>query len=251
MPDVFVLNQATLPETIRLYGADSSHDASGLGDNKTDATDYNVLVTAFNGDITVPGSGYDPAADYNEDGLIDSGDFAILVNDYNGPSYVNLTGYLAVDSLTSVSSTPFLVGPYAITLRNVTTHAAVFTAYATLQPTRAGGVWSFTAQVPKGTYDVAIKGDRTLRKTLHGINATSNATIGSASAPINILTGDLNGDNSIDAGDFSLLVGSYNSDASVYGSGYLPTIDVNYDGSIDISDWNYVVVFNFGLTGDN
>ena len=53
------------------------------GDNSVDASDFGVFISAYNSDSSVPGSGYDPQADFNCDGKVDSTDFALLVNAYN------------------------------------------------------------------------------------------------------------------------------------------------------------------------
>ena len=52
----------TLPDVTLLVGDDANDD------NTVDATDFGVFVGAYNSDSTVPGSGYDPAADFNNDG---------------------------------------------------------------------------------------------------------------------------------------------------------------------------------------
>ena len=52
-------------------------------DNSVDTSDFGVLVGAYNGDVTVPGSGYDETADFNGDGVIDTTDFGLLVGQYN------------------------------------------------------------------------------------------------------------------------------------------------------------------------
>ena len=51
--------------------------------NSTDIGDFGILVNAYNSDVTMPNSGYDPAADFNDDGLIDIGDFGLLDNNFN------------------------------------------------------------------------------------------------------------------------------------------------------------------------
>ena len=56
-------------------------DASN--DNAVDPTDFGIFVTAYNSDITVPGSGYDPACDFNFDGAVDPTDFGLFVGTYN------------------------------------------------------------------------------------------------------------------------------------------------------------------------
>ena len=52
-------------------------------DNKIDIADFGVLVNAYTGDVSIPGSGYDVNADFNCDGTVDIADFGILVNNYN------------------------------------------------------------------------------------------------------------------------------------------------------------------------
>ena len=52
------------------------------GDDAVDIGDFAVLVNAYNGEANVPGSGYDPNADLNCDGVVDIADFGLLVNNY-------------------------------------------------------------------------------------------------------------------------------------------------------------------------
>ena len=60
-----------------LRGGDASND------NAVDPTDFGILVEAYGSASSVPGSGYDPAADFNFDGMVDALDFGILVGNYN------------------------------------------------------------------------------------------------------------------------------------------------------------------------
>ena len=55
----------------------------GNGDGSIDSTDFGTLIGAFNSSASIPGSGYDPTADYNGDGLVDSTDFGLLIGDFN------------------------------------------------------------------------------------------------------------------------------------------------------------------------
>ena len=71
----------------------SSGNASGLtammsggdanNDNSVDSTDFGILIGAFNTQISLPGGGYDPAADFNGDGSVDSSDFGMLIGNFN------------------------------------------------------------------------------------------------------------------------------------------------------------------------
>ena len=76
VPNVTVGSATVLPD-VTLPGGDAT------GDNRVDIGDFGLLVNAFNSDFSIPGSGYDPAADFNYDGVIDIGDFGVLVNEYN------------------------------------------------------------------------------------------------------------------------------------------------------------------------
>ena len=58
-------------------------DASG--DNRIDSTDFGILIGAYGGLASVPGSGYDSRADFNSDGLVDSSDFTLLIGNYGTP----------------------------------------------------------------------------------------------------------------------------------------------------------------------
>ena len=51
-------------------------------DNSVNAIDFGILIAAFNSDSSLPGSGYDPAADFNCDGVVDSSDFGLLIGNY-------------------------------------------------------------------------------------------------------------------------------------------------------------------------
>ena len=61
---------------IALLGGDAN------GDNVIDIADFGILVSAYNSDAGISGSGYDVRADFNDDGVVDIADFGILVNNY-------------------------------------------------------------------------------------------------------------------------------------------------------------------------
>ena len=66
----------TLPD-VTLAAGDANHD------NSVDSTDFGILIGAFGGDSSVPGSGYDATADFNFDGVVDSTDFGLLIGEFN------------------------------------------------------------------------------------------------------------------------------------------------------------------------
>ena len=51
-------------------------------DNFCDTSDFGVLVGAYGGSSSAPGSGYDATADFNGDGFVDTTDFGLLVGNY-------------------------------------------------------------------------------------------------------------------------------------------------------------------------
>ena len=60
--------------------------------------------------------------------------------------------------------------------------------------------------IPVGTYDIAIKGYSWLQKVIPNVVVTGDISVATVLLPV----GDLNNDNSVDATDFGLLVGTYN-----------------------------------------
>ena len=52
-------------------------------DNSVDSSDFGLLIGAFGGDSSVPGSGYDEGIDLNGDRIIDSTDFGLLIGEFN------------------------------------------------------------------------------------------------------------------------------------------------------------------------
>ena len=63
--------------TAKLLAGDSNND------NSVDNADFGLLIGAYGGDITLPGSGYDATADFNGDGSVDSTDFGLLIENFN------------------------------------------------------------------------------------------------------------------------------------------------------------------------
>ena len=64
-----------------IYTTLSGGDANG--DNSVDSSDFGILIGAYGSDASIPGSGYDPTADFNCDGMVDSTDFGILIGNFN------------------------------------------------------------------------------------------------------------------------------------------------------------------------
>ncbi len=95
-------------------------------------------------------------------------------------------------------------------------------------------------------YTLSVKNSNSLRVTV-AADSTGGAV---NNLPLFLPGGDANGDNSVDSSDFTALIGSFNSDATIPGSGYDPTADFNGDGSVDSSDFT-ILIGNFGRVGDS
>ncbi len=111
----------------------------------------------------------------------------------------------------------------------------------------ANGAFS-VADLPPGQYNVYVKGGKWLREPLSiSGSATLDLRAGDQSGAIVqsvndwLPAGDSNNDNSVDSTDFTALIGSFNSDASVPGGGYDVTADFNNDGFVDSSDFTLLI----------
>ncbi len=151
---------------------------------------------------------------------------------------------------------PPSTGAYPVAVSNGATFTFTFDFCRTDQPdhfTRTvkpadDGSYSFT-DIPKGKYNVYLKAAEWLRTV-----QTLDASAGSASPyTLNfnddfVLLGDSNQDNSCDSTDFTAMIGGFNSDITMPGSGYDPAGDFNYDGFIDSSDFTDLIG-NFSQVG--
>ena len=123
-----------------------------------------------------------------------------------------------------------------------------FTYSANLSAAAGANTGAFMlSNIPAATYTVSVKGDKWLQS-----NAIIAIAPASATANLSVLlrAGDANGENIIDTSDFGLLVGAYNGDSSVPGSGYDPVADFNCDSVVDTRDFG-LLVGNYNTVGDN
>ena len=100
--------------------------------------------------------------------------------------------------------------------------------------------------VAPGYYDLAIKTPKNLQVVLSNVQVGGPFTL----PDVTLTAGDSNNDNSVDSSDFGSLIGAFNSDGSVPGSGYDPAVDFNYDGVVDSSDFG-ILIGDFNTTGAN
>ena len=151
-----------------------------------------------------------------------------------------------VDNLANVNAgAP--VAPVTFDFRAPGTTNVLYTRTSALVPVynSANGTYAVTG-IPFGTYDLAIKSGKNLRKVIPGVSVQGTVAPAAQVLP----AGDANNDNVVDIGDFGALVNAYNSDAAISGSGYNASADFNFDGKVDIADFG-LLVNNYTLAGDN
>ena len=110
-------------------------------------------------------------------------------------------------------------------------------------PGSSDGTFRFT-DIPPGSYNVAVKGAKWLQKVAPLDLRDRNGTL-----MLFLPGGDANNDNSVDSSDFGLLIGAFNTAASLPGSGYDNHADFNDDSIVDSSDFG-ILIGNFGNAGD-
>lgn len=103
------------------------------------------------------------------------------------------------------------------------------TAFARTQTLSGNGAFSFT-DIPRGDYDVAIKGRKWLQRVVRVNAGAGNVTNVAAT----LKAGDVTNDNVVDITDLLTLIAHYNA---VSPSGqYLEAADLDNNGTNDISD---------------
>jgi hypothetical protein len=105
------------------------------------------------------------------------------------------------------------------------------------------GRFRIPVSITPGVYDVSLKGDRWLRKTLRGVRFPLTAPL-----HFTLIGGDIDGDNEVTLLDFGQLVAAF---GSVPGdSNWNPNADLDGDEEVTLFDFG-VLVRNFGKTGDD
>ena len=99
--------------------------------------------------------------------------------------------------------------------------------------------------IPRKNYQIHVKGGLWLAQNLP-LNAGSSSV---SNLSVSLRAGDANNDNSVDSADFGVLIGAFNSDVTIPGSGYDPTADFNCDGSVDSADFG-LLIGEFNSMGD-
>ena len=151
-----------------------------------------------------------------------------------------------VSDLTKINAA-FVNDTYHVEFRTPNTTTVIKSADVTLTPVGANspfGTFSVSGVAP-GVYDIALKGSKTLRIVQKGV------TIGGSTATLADVTlpgGNADGNDTVDIGDFGVLVNAYGGVIGATGTNYLASADFNDDGTVDIADFG-ILVNEYGNTG--
>jgi len=238
--DSFTTDEDT-PLTGNVLSNDSDPDTDDLTVTDDTEPSYGDVAVDANGDFT-----YTPDADFNG-----TDSFTYTISDGNGgtdTATVNIT----VDPVGAAFSGSFTIpGRVAdnyiaevfITLYEVGTNNQVGSPLIAYSDASGNFTVEDLLLPAEGTYDIGVKTVNTLRviETVALVNGDNGSVDFGA-----LVLGDINNDNFIDLGDFSLY-------SSVFGlqfvdAGYLPAADLNNDGFIDLGDFS-LYSGNFGLIG--
>lgn len=141
------------------------------------------------------------------------------------------------------------LGPVAgrvaeIQIRNVGGGTPLQTANVVLN---SSGQYTMTLNsgINAGTYDFYAKGSHWLRRKRASVNVPAG---GASGVDFSLINGDINNDNEIGIGDYSMLSASYN--LFLGDPGYNAQADLNGDDEVGISDYA-ILSSNYGQFGDD
>ena len=158
-----------------------------------------------------------------------------------------VTGRIALEGVPFLSgaSPAAPLGTFHISLRAPGTTTELYGRDVTLAAGSGSAFGAYTFDgIPNSRYDIAIKGGKSLRVLLPGVTVNGRTVLPDVTLP----GGDANNDNTVDIGDFGVLVNAYHGDASIADSGYDVHADFNYDGVVDIGDFG-ILVNNYDQSG--
>ena len=254
--------------TIELFDRVGRLTNSGFGSNSDFAGDYTFAQTGV--DLSTITGVLDPSLIYAQylngtagqsdtytgdftafNGLGVDGDWTINIADNGLAISGTYTGFSF--TVTPAVATASVSG--TIAFEGIVATAAAQNVTFTFRPTGGGadivktasvgpsGVYLITG-LPKGTFNLLIKGD----KNLAALVAVNTTTTNPTGVNVSVAAGDCNNDNSVDPTDFNIFVSAYNSSASIPGTGYDSRADFNGDGQVDPTDFG-LFVGDYNTTG--
>ncbi len=151
--------------------------------------------------------------------------------------YVTTYAHPAIQSASGLIDWQFLRGPSPNQISIDLRRPNVAYPMATLS-VDAGSDGSFSIPVPPTMFDISIRHESWVLRTIKGLDATSAPVV---DVQVNLVNGDANRDNVVDLFDLSFMF-------ITFGQTSQPS-DVNLDGVVDLRDIT-VVFLNFGAVGD-
>ena len=153
-----------------------------------------------------------------------------------------VSGIISLDGITDPATTNVSTGQFTFDFRP--TDGSV--GFTKTIPLGSGGSYTFS-DIPAGAYTIHIKGTKWLAKNISIDASGGNVTNANAS----LQGGDATGDNTVDIGDFGVLVNAYGTtyDPNDLTNGYDIRADFNCDGVVDIGDFG-ILVNTYGTSGD-
>ncbi len=261
--------------TIELFDRIGALTAGSFGSSAIFAGDYTFAATgadisaATGADISAATGTIDPTVTYAQYLNGTAGESSTFTGDFTAFNGMSVAGDWTINVadnafgfIGSYTGFSFTVTPSSASVSSVITFEGIFSGAGpqnvtfTFRPVGGGADIVKTASVaPTGAYTITglpkkamnllIKGDKYLA-TLIAVDTTAGNQTG---VNVTEFAADGNNDNSVDSSDFTLLIGAFNSDATIAGSGYDLKADFNSDGSVDSSDFT-LLIGNFNKTGD-
>lgn len=106
------------------------------------------------------------------------------------------------------------------------------------------GIYSIETAL-RGTYDIAVKGDRYLRKVYPNVAITES---GAVALDVALNPGDINGDNEVNLDDYFDLADAFRAMPS--DANWNPMADLNGDLTVNLDDY-FILAENFRTAGDD
>jgi hypothetical protein len=240
-----------VPERIRVDSVGNCYVA-GMSTSVGSGLDYAIVKYDKNGN-QIWDRRYDGGSNLNDEprGLAIDSTGALMVaggaqQSTNGPNDMVtvrliqsnvLSGSVSLQNFTGAAATiPVEVEIYAAGTQNV-----LDSGNAILD---ANGQFVFATQLGSGTFDIRVKATHWLKKLVSSVVFSSS---GASGVNFVLKNGDIDGDNEVAIGDYSLLSFSFNSGPG--DSNWTPNADLNGDDSVDIGDFS-IMSLNFGQQGD-
>ena len=243
---ILPLPALTAPQFSVQWGGADNDSGCGVKDYTIFVSDNGGAYNVWQSNTTATQAMYNGAAGHTYAFIIQSRDnlnnveTLRTVADATTTTARTVTGRIALEGVSNLAavSPAAPLGAFHIAFRKPGTTTELYGCDVALTPVGTGAFGTYTLyNVPAGMYDAAVKGAKNLRVLVSGVSVATTSTVPNVILP----AGDSNGDNSVDSSDFGVLIGAFNTDGSIAGSGYDPTADFNYDGSVDSSDFALLI----------